>query len=58
MVPITLIGTGKIMPVGMESRLYPGSIKVVIQKPIYGNNTEQLCNDARNIIAETLVHEG
>lgn len=57
-VPITLIGTGKIMPVGMESRLYPGSIKVVIQKPIYGKNTEELCNEARNIIAETLVNEG
>ncbi|KAL1817717.1 hypothetical protein ACET3Z_020291 [Daucus carota] len=57
-VPITLIGTGKIMPVGMESRLYPGSIKVVIQKPIYGNNTEALCNEARNIIAETLVNDG
>lgn len=57
-VPITLFGTGKIMPLGMESRLYPGSVKVVIQKPIYGKNTEELCNEARNIIAETLVNEG
>ncbi|KAA8522863.1 hypothetical protein F0562_009286 [Nyssa sinensis] len=39
-VPITLIGTGKIMPAGREGILNPGSVKVVIHKPIEGNNPD------------------
>lgn len=46
------------MPVGMEGRLNPGSVKVVIHKPINGNNAEVLCNEARNIIADELIREG
>ncbi|KAK9275200.1 hypothetical protein L1049_022461 [Liquidambar formosana] len=57
-VPITLIGTGKIMPAGMEGILNPGSVKVVIHKPIEGNDPEVLCNEARNIIADVLNHQG
>ncbi|KAM7511659.1 hypothetical protein LguiB_010534 [Lonicera macranthoides] len=57
-VPISLIGTGKIMPVGRESRLYPGSVKVVIHPSIEGNNAEVLCSETRDIIANTLFHQG
>ncbi|XP_050214829.1 1-acyl-sn-glycerol-3-phosphate acyltransferase BAT2, chloroplastic isoform X2 [Mercurialis annua] len=53
-VPITLVGTGKIMPVGMESIVNPGSVKVVIHKPIEGSNSEILCNQVRNTIASVL----
>ena len=53
-VPIALIGTGKIMPAGMESIVNPGSVKVVIHKPIEGNDAEVLCNEARDIIADAL----
>uniref|UniRef100_A0A5B7BQW7 1-acyl-sn-glycerol-3-phosphate acyltransferase n=1 Tax=Davidia involucrata TaxID=16924 RepID=A0A5B7BQW7_DAVIN len=57
-VPITLIGTGKIMPSGREGILNLGSVKVVIHKPIEGNNPDVLCNEARNIIANPLIHQG
>ncbi|CAL5376354.1 unnamed protein product [Camellia sinensis] len=51
-VPITINGTGKIMPTGSESILNPGSVRVVIHKPIEGNDPEVLCHEARNIIAD------
>lgn len=53
-VPITLIGTGKIMPPGMEGILNTGSVKVVIHPPIEGNNADALCTEARNVIAHEL----
>ncbi|OVA19928.1 Phospholipid/glycerol acyltransferase [Macleaya cordata] len=57
-VPITLIGTGKLMPVGMEAALNSGSVKVVIHKPIEGNNADILCEKARNAIADVLSLRG
>lgn len=57
-VPITLIGTGKIMPPGREAILNTGSVKVVIHKPIQGNDTEVLCSESRNIIAGALDRQG
>ncbi|KAL3533067.1 hypothetical protein ACH5RR_006588 [Cinchona calisaya] len=57
-VPVTLIGTGKIMPAGMENRLNPGVIKVVIHKPIEGKDANILCSEARNMIADVLIREG
>ncbi|XP_071707331.1 1-acyl-sn-glycerol-3-phosphate acyltransferase BAT2, chloroplastic [Rutidosis leptorrhynchoides] len=54
-VPITLMGTGQIMPVGMEGLLNTGNVKVVIHKPIKGDNPDILCTEARNVIAEELV---
>ncbi|KAF7153041.1 hypothetical protein RHSIM_Rhsim01G0033000 [Rhododendron simsii] len=57
-VPITIIGTGKIMPAGREGILNPGSVRVIIHKPIEGSDPEVLRNQARNIIADGLVHQG
>ncbi|CAN6293078.1 unnamed protein product [Urochloa humidicola] len=57
-IPITLIGTGKLMPSGMEGILNSGSVKVIIHRPIQGNNAETLCLEARNVIAETLLLHG
>nr|DAD42393.1 TPA_asm: hypothetical protein HUJ06_000623 [Nelumbo nucifera] len=54
-VPITLTGTGKLMPAGMEGTLNLGSVKVVIHKPIEGNNPDILCNKAWNTIVDTLI---
>ncbi|XP_007011912.2 PREDICTED: 1-acyl-sn-glycerol-3-phosphate acyltransferase 1, chloroplastic [Theobroma cacao] len=56
-VPMTLIGTGKIMPLGLEGVINSGSVKVVIHKPIKGSDPEILCNEARNTIADTLKHQ-
>ncbi|KAK2646817.1 hypothetical protein Ddye_022012 [Dipteronia dyeriana] len=57
-VPMTLTGTGKIMPYGMEGILNTGSIKVVIHKPIQGSDPTVLCSEARKTIADTLNLEG
>lgn len=57
-VPITLMGTGDIMPAGLEGRLYPGSVKVIIHRPIEGNDANMLCDEARKKIADTLTSEG
>ncbi|KAK3006999.1 hypothetical protein RJ639_017060 [Escallonia herrerae] len=56
-VPITLIGTGKIMPAGMESTLNPGLVKVIIHQPVEGNNADILCSETRTIIAEELIRQ-
>ncbi|POO03270.1 Phospholipid/glycerol acyltransferase [Trema orientale] len=57
-VPITLIGTGKLMPAGMEGILNTGYIEVIIHKPIEGSNPQLLCDESRNIIAEGLNRRG
>ncbi|CAA6663637.1 unnamed protein product [Spirodela intermedia] len=57
-VPITLMGTGGLMPSGMEGFLNSGDVKVVIHKPVQGNNADKLCGDARSTIADTLLLHG
>ncbi|KAL0340041.1 UNVERIFIED_CONTAM: 1-acyl-sn-glycerol-3-phosphate acyltransferase BAT2, chloroplastic [Sesamum radiatum] len=57
-IPITLIGTGEIMPAGMEGRLSPGSVKVIVHSSLVGNKPDTLCNKARNIIAKELIRQG
>ncbi|KAL0359835.1 UNVERIFIED_CONTAM: 1-acyl-sn-glycerol-3-phosphate acyltransferase BAT2, chloroplastic [Sesamum angustifolium] len=57
-IPITLIGTGEIMPAGMEGRLNPGSVKVIFHSSLVGNKPDTLCNEARNIIAKELIRQG
>ncbi|XP_064964680.1 1-acyl-sn-glycerol-3-phosphate acyltransferase BAT2, chloroplastic-like isoform X3 [Musa acuminata AAA Group] len=57
-VPITLIGTGKIMPPGKEGILNSGSVKVVIHKTLDGKDADKLCNEARDAIARTLLLHG
>ncbi|XP_020084710.1 1-acyl-sn-glycerol-3-phosphate acyltransferase 1, chloroplastic-like isoform X2 [Ananas comosus] len=57
-VPITLMGTGKLMPAGMEGILNSGSVKVVIHHPIQGKDAASLCNEARSVIADTLILHG
>lgn len=53
-VPITLMGTGKIMPTGSEGILNHGNVRVIIHKPIYGSKADVLCDEARNKIAESM----
>ncbi|KAL5980487.1 1-acyl-sn-glycerol-3-phosphate acyltransferase lpat1, chloroplastic [Asimina triloba] len=57
-VPITLMGTGNLMPAGREDLLNTGSVRVVIHKPIEGSNPEILCNVARTAIADVLLRHG
>lgn len=55
---MTLMGTGKIMPTGMEGILNSGSVKVVIHKPLEGRNPDVMCSEARKTIADTLSLQG
>lgn len=57
-VPITLLGTGKLMPANMEGFLDWGPVKVVIHKPIQGGDADALCKESRSIIANTLLTHG
>ena len=57
-IPMTLIGTGKIMPAGMEGIINPGSVKVFIHKPIEGSDPEILHQVARNTILDALKRQG
>ncbi|XP_058085808.1 1-acyl-sn-glycerol-3-phosphate acyltransferase BAT2, chloroplastic-like isoform X3 [Magnolia sinica] len=57
-VPITLMGTGNLMPSGREGILNTGSVRAVIHKPIEGSNPELLCDAARNAIADVLLLHG
>ncbi|XP_072956678.1 1-acyl-sn-glycerol-3-phosphate acyltransferase BAT2, chloroplastic isoform X1 [Typha angustifolia] len=57
-VPITLMGTGSLMPPGMEANLNSGLVKVVIHKPIEGRDAEALSSEARRVIADTLLLHG
>lgn len=54
-VPITLIGTGKLMPSGMEGILNSGDVKVIIHKPIEGSDPQVLCDESRNVILDGLT---
>ncbi|CAI0427553.1 unnamed protein product [Linum tenue] len=53
-IPMTLMGTGGIMPPGKEAILNTGSVKVVIHKPIRGTDAAALCDEARTVIAGPL----
>ncbi|KAM0946845.1 putative 1-acylglycerol-3-phosphate O-acyltransferase [Dioscorea sansibarensis] len=57
-VPISLMGTGELMPAGMEGVLNSARAKVVIHKPIEGSNADALCKEARDVIADTLLLHG
>ncbi|GAB2223363.1 hypothetical protein Droror1_Dr00017504 [Drosera rotundifolia] len=53
-VPVTISGTGNIMPSGKEGILNYGAVKVVVHKALTGTDAEVLCREARSVIADTL----
>ncbi|CAN6466233.1 unnamed protein product [Victoria cruziana] len=57
-VPISLMGTGRIMPSGKEATLDSGSIRVIIHEMLMSNNADELCSRARDAIAQGLVLHG
>lgn len=57
-VPVSLIGTGKLMPNGFEGTLRPGSVKVIIHPPIQGSNPDELCEQSRAVISKSLLQHG
>ncbi|KAH9602341.1 hypothetical protein KSS87_010923 [Heliosperma pusillum] len=56
-VPMTIMGTGSIMPSGKEGLLNPGSVKVVIHPILRGKDAQALCDQAQGVIADTLERQ-
>ena len=58
-VPITLIGTGRLMPNGKEGRLYWGSgVKIIVHPPVDPTmKADQLTDQVRKTIAGPLPPE-
>ncbi len=44
-VPVTLLGTGDLMPSGQEGSLRPGAVRIVVHQPIptKGRDTGKVC---------------
>mmetsp|Transcript_34400 Transcript_34400/g.62004 ORF Transcript_34400/g.62004 Transcript_34400/m.62004 type:complete len:226 (+) Transcript_34400:560-1237(+) len=54
-VPITLLGTGALMPSGKEAELRSGGIRIIVHKPIPAQkDANKLCREARLAIASAL----
>ena len=53
-VPVTLVGTGALMPSGQEGLLKSGSIKVIVHPAIAGTDTTEMMEQAREAIASAL----
>jgi 1-acyl-sn-glycerol-3-phosphate acyltransferase len=54
-VPVSLVGTGALMPNGREGAMYPGGVTVVIHPPLApSRDAEALMNDARAAIEGAL----
>lgn len=57
-VPVSLIGTGRLMPNGMEGTLRAGSVKLVIHPPLLGNDPDKLVDLSRTVISQSLTKHG
>ena len=53
-VPVTLVGTGKLMPNGQEGRMYGGPVKMVVHDAIQPGKPEEMMDAARKSIASGL----
>lgn len=56
-VPITLDGTGCLMPNQREGEFYPGRVIITIHDPLLSKDAEELCKKSREVIAGSLAPE-
>ncbi|WIA21215.1 hypothetical protein OEZ85_000459 [Tetradesmus obliquus] len=58
-VPITLVGTGDIMPSGREGQMYAGRVKIVVHPmiPAKGMDADKVSAEARKAVASALPPE-
>ena len=56
-VPITLIGAGRLMPNKQESRMFPGNVKVVVHPIIEPATADKMMQQARDAIQSKLPPE-
>ena len=53
-VPVTLIGTGKLMPNGKEYMVYNGSVRMIVHPPVQPKKADEMLKEARDAIASRL----
>ena len=53
-VPVTLIGTGKLMPNGDEGKVYNGSVTMIVHPPIQPKKADDMMLESRAAIASRL----
>ena len=53
-VPVTLLGTGKLMPNGQEGRMYGGRVRMIVHPPIQPGSADDMMAAARQAIASPL----
>ena len=53
-VPITLVGTGALMPNREESKLFSGRAKIIVHPAIPPGNADEMMVQARRVIASPL----
>lgn len=55
-VPLTILGSGDVMPSGKEGELHPGTIKIIVHPPIVTRKkkTGAIADEARAAIASRL----
>lgn len=56
-VPITMIGTGRLMPNKQESRMFPGNVRMVVHPIIEPQSADKMLEQARNSIQGSLPPE-
>jgi len=58
-VPITLVGTGDVMPSGHEGEMYAGDVRIVVHPMIdaAGKDADKVCEEARIAVASALPPE-
>lgn len=53
-VPVTLVGTGRLMPNGQEGRMYGGPVKMIVHSPIQPGKPDEMMAQAQQDIASCL----
>lgn len=53
-VPVTLLGTGHLMPNGQEGRMYNGRVRMIVHPPIAPGSPDATMEEARRQIASAL----
>lgn len=53
-VPITLQGTGSMMPAGREYLLFPGRVVITVHPALHGTDAEALCRAAQEAVESAL----
>ena len=56
-VPVTLVGTGKLMPNGKENMVYNGSVRMIVHPAVQPTKADEMLLETRNAIASRLPAE-